>query len=489
MTLSTAVDVSAVARTLGISTAFKDLRGANTVFLPQRVAVVGQGATASTYATTKQTLTSAYEVGSAFGFGSPLHLAARQLFPSNGDGVGAIPVTFYPLEDAATGVAAAGTVTPSGTQTVAAQYRVLVNNIPSEYFTIAVGDAVADIIDAMVVAINAVPEIPVIAADGTTVLNLTAKWEGTSGNDLYVEVDGSTTAGTVFAVVQPTGGLVNPGIDTATDQIVDVWESMIVNCFEDTDTTIIDAFGTWGEGRWGAQIRKPAVVYTGQNGTPTSTVPEARKTDRVNSIIPEAGGNDLPLAIAARAVARIVKQANNNPPVDYARLGLTGLTPGADSAQRTYAQRDADVKAGLSTTRVTDSVVQLSDTITFYHPTGNPTPGYRYVVDIVKQQNILFNLGLIFNTAEWDGAPLIPDNQPTRNPAAKKPNMAKAAICRLWDNLALDAIISDPEFAKENTFVEIDSSNPKRMNIAATVKLSGNANIISIDFNFGFYFG
>lgn len=489
MAISSAVDASAVARVLGVSTIFKNLRGGSIVYLPQRVALVGQGATASTFSTAKAVVTSAYEVGYNYGFGSPLHLAALQLLPPNGDGLGSVPLTVYPLEDAGTGVAAAGDITPSGTQTEAAQYRVKCNNIYSEYFTISAAQTVADTVTAITTAINAVPEFPMTAVDSTTTCDVTAKWAGTSGNDLYLEVEGSTTAGTTFAFTQPTGGLVNPDASDALDLVGTAWETMVVNCFEDTDTTNIDAYNTWAEARWGALVRKPCMVFTGQNGTPDDTVPEARTTQRTNCFITEPGGVDLPLVIAARAVARIARQANNNPPVDYARLALTGLTPGLDSAQLTYTQRDAAVKAGLSTTTSDGTVVYLSDTVTFYRPSGDTTPAYRYVVDIVKLQNILFNLDLIFNTAEWDGAPLIPDDQPTNNPAAKKPRMAKAAVCSLIDSLALEAMISDPETAKESVQCEISSSNPKRLDIAFTLQLSGNANIISIDFNFGFYFG
>ena len=43
MALSTAVDLTAVARVVGIKTEFVNLRGGNVVNLPQRIAVFGQG--------------------------------------------------------------------------------------------------------------------------------------------------------------------------------------------------------------------------------------------------------------------------------------------------------------------------------------------------------------------------------------------------------------------------------------------------------------
>lgn len=496
MAISSAVDASAVARVVGIKTTFKDLRGGSILFLPQRIAVVGQGNSAAVYDTTKKQHTSATSVAAEYGFGSPLHLAARQLFPVNGDGVGTIPVTFYPLEDDGSGVAAAGDITPSGSQTEAAAYTIRVNNIDSEPFVIDVGDTVPDIITKATAAINAVLEMPVIATDATpgtsTQIDIVAKWAGESGNDIYVEVVGSTTAGTTFAITQPTGGLVNPDVTTALNQVGDVWETMVLNCLNVSDETALDAYSTFGEGRWGALTRKPLVVFSGNTATTVNdaiAVSDTRKTDRTNAQLVAPASNDLPFVVAARQLARIARVANNNPPQDYGSQDATGLTPGPDGDQWTYPQRDQAVKGGSSTIEVKDGVVNIADVVTFYHPTGDPIPAYRYVVDIVKSQNIIFNLNLIFATKQWDGAPLIPDDQPTVNRTAKKPKMAVAAVAAMLDSLGLNAIISDPETAKANTQAAINDQNPKRLDVATTVQLSGNTNIISVDLNFGFFFG
>jgi len=164
------------------------------------------------------------------------------------------------------------------------------------------------------------------------------------------------------------------------------------------------------------------------------------------------------------------------------------LIPGNDGDQWDYVQRDVAVKAGSSTIEVNDGVINVSDAVTFYHPEGDSTPAYRYVVDIVKLQNIIFNLDLIFAQESWAGAPLVPDADPTVNPSAKKPKMAKAEVYAVIDSLGLNSIISDPETAKANTLAGINSSNPKRLDVATTVQLSGNTNIISVDLDFGFYF-
>ena len=496
MAVSSAVAASAVARVVGIKTTFKDLRGGGVLFLPQRIAVVGQGSSSVVYPTTKRQVTSASEAATIYGFGSPIHLATKQLLPVNGDGVGTIPVTIYPMVDDGSGAAAAGDITPAGVQTESAAYRVRVSNIDSEQFVIAAADTVATIVTAMAAAINAVLDMPVIATDATpgtsTELGLTSKWKGESANLMTVEVVGSTTAGTTFGITQMAGGLVNPDVDDALNQVGGVWETMVLSCLNTADGDNLDKFQVFGEGRWGALVRKPLVVFTGTILTTVddaTTIPDARKTDRVNSQLIAPGSTDLTFVVAARQLARIAVVANDNPPQDYGSQAATGLTPGADGVQWTYIDRDVAIKKGSSSIEVRDGVVNVADVVTFYHPTGDPIPAYRYVCDIVKLQNIIFNLDLIFATAEWDGAPLIPDNQPTVNRSAKKPKTAKGAVAALTDSLALNALISDPETAKNSILAQINEQNPKRLDLSVTYQLSGNTNIISVDLDFGFFFG
>lgn len=483
---------SAIARVVGISVVAKNLGGG--VFqLPQHISLIGQGSSLSVYSTAPLQFTSALAAAEVYGFGSPIHLAMRQLFPDNGDGVGTIPVTIFPLEDDAAGVVSTGDITPAGAPSGAGQFNVVINNIASETFVIEVGDAVADIVTKMTTAINAVIEMPVIAVDGVTKVDFTSKWKGLSANDIFTEVVGPTDINVTFGITQAVGGLVNPDVQDALDLFgTDVWYTMVLNCLEIADTAALTAYSTFGEGRWGALVKKPLVVFTGNIETTVTlatAVSDTRKTDRTNAQLVSPASNDLPLVVAARQLARIAVRANNDPAFDYGSLDATGLVPGADASQWTYADRDSAIKKGSSSIQVKDGVVNLSDTVTFYHPTGDVNPLYRYVVDIIKMQNIIFNLDLVFNTPAWDGAPLIPDNQPTTNRNAKKPKMALAEIATMINAMSLLAIISEPEFTIANATSTINAGNPKRLDNIIPVKLSGNANVIDNVLEMGFFFG
>ncbi len=494
MGISSAIDASAVARVLGIKTEFKNFNTGRTVYLPQRVALIGQGNTAATYPTDKVRVTSAAEVGNLFGYGSPLHLAALQLLPDNNDGLRSIPLTVFPLVDDASGVAAAGKLDISGTATAQATIRVKMGAQRSSQIVIPKdtdANAAATLINAGIGGNVFMPMTSAINGTNANEVDVTAKWKGTSGNDIKLSVEG-TVAGLTIALTQPVNGAADPSVDTATDQIGDVWETVIVNCFGTSNTDALDAYEVYGEGRWDPIVRRPLAAFTGSSETAPNTlaaIGEARKAQRVNAIVPVPGSSNLPCEIAAAWVARVARSANNNPARDFARLTLPFIEAGTDAQQWSYTQKDQLVKAGISTSIVRDGVVEISDTVTTYHPTGQPNPGYRFYKDIVKSSNVLFNIDLIFNTIEWDGAPLIPDDQPTTNPDAKRPKDAVGVLSVLARNLGNDAIISDVPFTLENLRASINDQNPNRLDIIFPAKNSGNANIISIDYFFGFYLG
>lgn len=486
------VDPTAIATVVGIDPQFKDLRGDAVRLLPQRVAVVGQGTTLATYPLEPFDAVSSAQVGGVVGFGSPLHRASRQLFPSNGDGIGLVPVRICPLEDDGSGVAATGDITPSGAQVGAAQYRVQIGGDFSEFFVIP--DAAvpgAPLSDIIVAAINANPNMAAIAVTNIAAVDLTWKWAGVSGNEAVISIEGPVQ-GITFAFTQPAGGLVNPDVDDGLAMIgSEEWVTIVVNCMEYTDTASYDKYQTWGDGRDSVLVKQTVFVLTGgqDDSVTMGVISDARKTDKINGFVVSLGSPNYGHAIAARGVARIAVSANSNPADGYGRSRLSGLIAGADSVQEDYGQRNAALLKGTSTSRLVDGVATLEDTVLFYHPVGESPPAFRYVVDKVKLANVIFNLRAIFESDEWAGAPLLPDGDPTVNPAARHPSDAVAQANVMIAGLGAEAILSDPATAQTLTTAVIDSGNPKRLNLSLTVQLGGNAFVISIDLAFGFFFG
>jgi phage tail sheath gpL-like len=581
---------SAVASVVGVDTQFQQSSGGAAKVLPQRIIVIAQGSSSVTYPLTKQRVTSAGQAGGIYGFRNPIYLALRELLPANGDGVGSIPVTVYPLADAAGAVAATGDITPYGTASAAGEYWLRVGGVESQHFVIPagavdvnatlakIGQALSAVIHTPVevtytygtptasaisgtgngtltalsvtgnplpgawkltvntavanggvwtltdpngsVVSSAVTMTPGVGTatvlnvgglqftltDGTTDFglnasftitvpatkaNLTAAWKGTSGNAIKIEVIGPSY-GVVFAVTAMAGGLVDPTVDAALGQIGNVWETMVLNGLPVANTTALDAYKNFGEGRWGQTVKKPLVVFTGTTHTTpelASAVSSVRKTDRINSLLVAPGSPNLPVVVAARQLARIAVVANENPPTDYCAQAVESIVPGDDSIQWDDIKRNQAIKAGCSTIEVRDGVVYIGDVVTFYAPTGEDPPAYRDVVDIVRLQNIIFNIDSIFSQKQWAAAPLIPDFQPTVNANARKPAQAKAAMASMVDKLGLAAILSDPAASKKLITAVISSINPKRLDVDVPVWLSGNSKIKSTTLRFSFFFG
>jgi phage tail sheath gpL-like len=488
------IDQSAVASTFGLTTEHKDLRVGKAALLPQNVAVVGQGRSSVSYSLEKYRATSAGAVGARYGYGSPLHLAAKQLLPENGDGVGTVPVDICPLEDGYDSSPAAGSIAPTGTQTAKSRVRVLVNKIPSAWFIVPKDATAAAIVDLMVPAINGVLEMPVVATDDNTACDLESKWTGESANDIYVEVE-AESLGITYTVTQPTGGAGNPSVaqvEAALAKFGVAWVTMVLNCLDVADTDVLDAIQEFGEGKWDPLVRKPFVAFVGNTEAvvaTATTVSDARPTDRINAQLVAPGSLNLPFVVAARQLARIARVANNIPAKSYQKQQVTGITPGTDEEQWDYPVRDQAVKAGSSTVEVEDGLIKIADVVTFYKPTGENPPGYRYVVTIVKLQNCLFNFNQEFTKEEWASAALVADSDPTVSPIARRPKDWISKANEILQALGNEALIANVAAAQDATDASINGSNPNRIDLDVTFPVSGNANIQNMTQTFGFFYG
>lgn len=488
--LSTAVAADRVARVLGIKVEFVDLRGGAPFYLPPSIGVFAQPNHGQVYVPGKTQITSQGQAAEIYGYGSPIHLIAQQLFPAFGDGVGSTLVTVFPLDDGT--VAAEWTITPVGVPSAAFTAVVTVGGKVSQNVGIAAGASVADMTAAIDAAVSAVLDMPVNSTDGGTEVTFDSKWRGASANDIQVSIEGGAEAGVTFAVAQTVVGSGNPDVTTPLTLLGNTWHNLIINALDWTDTTNLDRYSLAGEGRWGSLVHKPMCVFTGTPETDIAVLTTAgnlRKSDRTNSTISVPGATAIPFMYAARAVVRIAQTMSTNPARDYARLTLSGLPAGPEEVQFDTNERDTLVKAGISTVEVVSGVFELSDTVTYYHPDDEPIPGYRFVKDQVKVWNGVFLVAVEFNQVKWDGAPIVDraDAAEVENPDAKDQDDFAAAIYVIIDSLVRDAMAT--KAADMKATVQVDFILPDRVDIKWTHILSSNGRIIAVDQSFGFFFG
>lgn len=615
MAISTAVPVGAIARAVGAEIKNVNLR-TGAVTLPQQVAVLAQpsdGMSGIKY-NERKTITGHAEAGAAFGFGSPIHLICKQLFPRANDGVtSAIPVNIYPLEASSSAIAATGGYEISGVATKNTTRTFDIANL-SVSIGIRKGDDADDILTSVknaidsdinmpvnVETVNGVPATPsvltggaspddpatltasdyqiLLSVDGvaltvdvdlstsadaltisstlqtaivnaggrvivawddansqytitteatgtesmiTTVtdsgsgttgladalklssttsavvtdgvdeipsqINLTAKWSGTTGNDINLGLSGDTGDGLLFAITDMNGGQLNPDIEPALDNFKNTWNTIVVNQFG-FDVDVFDKLDFFNEGRWDGMIAKPFVaIYGATDKYRDDLIAHSvdRKEDRTNVCMPVYGSVSLPFEIAGRAAGMIASRASENVPRPYIGLRMTGIATSPEEFELGYTDRNTLEVNGISTTISDNGAPEIQDVVTFYRPDGVQDLGYKYIVDIMKSFDWLFNLKLRFNGPKWEAVILVNDDDVTHNPYARRPSNAVSEIYGLIDSFALDAIIVDKDFAKQNTRAEIDPDNPNRINTNTTVKYSGSGRISSHTLNFGF---
>ena len=484
------VSPSAISRVTGVAVKFKNFNTGNVQMLQQRLAVIGVGNHGVTYTTEKyECQGNASEIGDKYGYGSPLYLAALQLFPLVGKGAG-FPVTFYPLAEGSGAVQAGGKSEIEGTATEAGSAKIVIGGQKAT-IAIASGDTKTEIFAKIKDGIDGVLAMPVTAATGDDALTLTSKAAGEVGNLIKTRIECAVN-GLTFEVTQLTGGVKDPDVTPALEKIGEIWETAILPCFDYKNTDRLDTVMVYGKNRWEDLEKKPLLSFWGctDDYATRTALTDARENDFINALVVSVGSPELPYVVAAKAMVNdILTTANDNPPQGYKGL-LEGLEAGDDSLQENYGTRDASVKKGSSTNIKSGNVAELNDIVTMYHPASEGKyPSRRYVCDMIKLQNIIYNVRLIMEADELKGAPLIEDATVTSNKTAIQPKTVKTWFLNLAKSLADKAIIQDVETTKNGLEVAIDSENPKRLNVTFPVKLSGNVEVTSTDIYFGFYVG
>lgn len=490
------VSKSAVSRVTGVEVTPKNFNTGKAAMLPQRLLIIGQGNDDVLYSLDKYECDgSASSVAERYGYGSPLHLAAKQLFPTAG-AMATFPVSIIPVRKGENGfVAASGAVTVAGESATAAAACVLSVGGLDVQVAVAKGATAAQVAADIAQAVNAEQDRPVTATVEEATVTLTARWSGALGNRISLEWSGDAPGLTVALTAFSDGAGVQ-AVDAALASVGEVWETFVLDTFDyktadGSASPLLDVYQTWGEGRWSVLEKKGCLVAHGctDDYATRTAVTDSRPTDRINFLIESVGSPELPFVVGARGLLDILTTADSNPAQDY-KGTFGGLKRGSDAVQENYTVRNQAVMKGASTNVTNGSVAELNDVITFYHPAGGGKyPAWRYVVDCVKLMNIVYNLRLITESDEVKGAPLVPDEQVTTNPTVLQPKTFRTWFTNLATSLGANALISDVKFTVDKLTVTIDSENPKRVNYVFPVKVSGNVEVVSGDVYFGQYVG
>lgn len=509
MAISDAVGLARISTILG----YKIDKGnfaTQTPNLPQRILVLGVANDSNDGTVTHDEIeryNTAEAVGKKFGYGSPMHQAMRILKPSSGVGVGGIPILFSAQSPTGTAcekkIAVTGSATKAGTATVVIGGRKTIDG-DSYSFGYSNGDTATNLASAIKNAINGVKSCPYTATASAGDVTLTAKYKGLN-SDVKVRVDfGDNANGITYAVSTTTASAGAPTVTGGLNNIGSEWVTMVVNTYSPSSTSILDEFQTFNghpgvtsTGRYSGIIMKPFIAITGVcttgEKTDAKTYAAANDEEVTNAFAPAYGSEGICSEASANYALLESVIAQNSPHLDIINRKLQDMPAPDDMsiAKPTYDDRDIMVKGGLSTDVWNDGEYVIKDFVTTYHSSDDDQPVFRYVRDLYVDFNMKYAY-FIKQEKFVVGKIIVPDDSVPASGVSQDSIMPKtwrALVMDLIEDFASRGMLVDVDFTKQSLQVEINATNPNRLDTSFNYKRSGIARIGSTNVFAGFYFG
>ena len=507
MTITKSLDVGAIASATSVSVQQKNQQTAAT-YRPEVLVCIGQAQTGKTVVENELVLASgnADDIGVAYGFGSPLHRMARKLFPKSGNG-SKVDTYFMAVEAPGTSSAEVQTITINAEDKikkslnayfvlndlvfeaaadVAGKVATNAHNNPAKAprgtnlnsfektaypFTLIKGMTAVEAANAIKEALEENLELPFTIAIGETdgTLVLTAKWAGSDSyfefeilNEKYEAIDASIY-GVTFTTTRTTEAA---GVGDIPEEALEQMDEEfgVTRVISQYATSgVLDAMQEYFEAFHDGLIAQYVICYSAIEAPESNIVPG---TWDVQSLI-EAGNDRREDSINVQIVG------------DFGKL-----------RKLKYAERNRLAKAGFSNlVKKQDGSYKLMDLITFYHPIGKTNPLFRFDRDITVVGNSAYDFMSTFrDSEEWKSVILVGANDITTNPAARTLDDVKAAINTRISLQGQAGWIANYAEAQKETEVEIDSSNPNRVNMNPKFDLSGVGRIFDMTNFIGFNF-
>lgn len=510
MAISTAISLDRISRIVGYKLIPANFEK-ETPYLPQRIAILGEANTAN-QATIQEDVPfefiSADEVGEEFGYGSPLHIMARILRPVSGNILGGIPTVIYPQKSdvAATAtVIKIGLTISGGSVTKDATHELIINgrnNIDGKRYSYQVikGQTVAQVEQTIIDTINNVLSSPVTAADNAGDIDCTTKWKGATSAELDIQFNtNGDDAGITYSIISKTNGTGQVSITNSLANFGENWNTLVINPYAD-QLDVLENFNGVPDpnnptGRYSADIFKPFIAFFGttlsdKDDVVAITNAAARKSQVTNVLAPAPNSKGFSFEAAANMCATYARIAQNSPHIDNSGKYYPDMPVPEDELIGDFADynaRDFMVKKGASTVNITNGKYTIQDMVTTYAPDGVAVPKFRFVRDLMIDFNMEFSWRIIMERDIQDRA-IIEDDVPTNVSNVISAKQVKQLVFSHIDQAVRRALIADAQFSKDSTIVQINSSNPARLDIFFRYKRTSTAHIVSsdveVDFNY-----
>ena len=393
------------------------------------------------------------------------------------------------------GVAAAGTVTVTGTVSTPGLVNLYVGGVRVRTTVTATmsADAVAT---AVAASVNAVLDLPVKAVAAAGVVTLTAKFSGVLGNDLRLELNRlgrangeETPAGLTLVATPMTGGVGSPDMAPVLAALGDEGFEFIAQPW--TDTATLDAWKDVMDesaGRWSWAKQLYGHVYSAKRGTLGQLVAAGRlRNDPHMTVLGFETGVPQPVwLMAAQVAARTAVFISADP----ARPTQTGTLPAIDPAKASerfmLTERQSLLSNGIATAYYEGGYMRIQRAITTYQRNayGQADDSYLDSEPLHQSAHVIRYLqGII--TSKYGRHKLANDGTAFGpGQAIVTPLVIRGELVAAYRSLEALGIVENTEAFKANLVVERDATNPNRLNVLYPPDLVNQLRVFALLYQF-----
>lgn len=400
-----------------------------------------------------------------------------------------------PLDDAAAGVKATGSVTLALTGTPALASGQLVVYVAGQRIAVAVSatDTAAAITTRLAAAINNDARVPVTAAvnGGTpTKVDVAARHKGAFGNDIDLRVnywpEDALPIGLTATVVAMTGGAGNPDIGPALAVLGDEWWNLVAMPYNDSANLSLlrdELAGRWGPTRMVDSLA--VLAYRGSHAQ--SSTFATQWNSQLFSIMGTGSSPTAPWVWAAVNAARLARSLSTDPARPLQTLTLQGILPPSVGVRWNLEERNLLLFDGVSTFNVNaGGQVCIERQITTYRVNsfGLPDPSYldvttpatlsflRYSVRATITQKFPRHKLADDGTQFGPGQPIV------------TPSIIRIELLSLFAEWEERGLVENLQQFKDELIVERDASNRNRVNVLMGPNLMNQFNIMAAQMQF-----
>ncbi|AZL68786.1 phage tail sheath subtilisin-like domain-containing protein [Pseudomonas oryziphila] len=395
----------------------------------------------------------------------------------------------------AEGAAAKASVTVTGTVSAAGLVNLYVGGSRVRTTVTATMSAEA-VATAVAASVNALPDLPVKATAAGAVVTLDVKFKGELGNDLRVEVNRlgrangeETPAGLQLAITAMAGGVGSPDMAVLLAALGDEPFEFCAQPWTDSDS--LDAWkATMDEnsGRWSWAKQLWGHVYSAKRGTLGQLVAFGRqRNDPHMSVIGFEVGVPQPVwVMAAQVAARTAVFISADPARPTQTGTLPSIAPAKSSERFMLTERQSLLSNGVGTAYFEGGYMRIQRAVTTYQKNayGQPDDSYldseplhqsayvlRYLAGIVTSKYGRHKLAKD-GTSFGPGQPIV------------TPLVIRGELIAGYRYLETLGIAENAEAFKANLVVEIDATNPNRLNVLYPPDLVNQLRVFALLYQF-----